>query len=130
MKKTYHPTQKEITRSTHTLDADGQVLGRFATKIATLLMGKHKTTYSPHMDSGDIVIVNNPEKIVVTGRKESQKIYYKHSGYPGGLKKVAFSKLKKENPGQIIKLAVKRMLPNNRLRDKRMARLKINQQNA
>jgi large subunit ribosomal protein L13 len=101
-------------------------LGRLATHVATLLMGKHKAVYSPHMDSGDFVNIKNPVGIIVTGKKESQKVYYRHSGYPSGLKKTSFKKLKKENPTKIIKLAVERMLPDNRLRDIRMTRLKFN----
>jgi large subunit ribosomal protein L13 len=124
-KKTYQPKQKEIKRETHILDAKGQILGRFATQIATLLIGKHKPNYSPHMDSGDFVQIKNPDKILVTGKKEDQKIYYSHSGYPGGLKKTAYKDLKERNPSKIISLAVKRMLPQNRLKDQRMARLKF-----
>lgn len=123
--KTYQPTQKEVKRETHTLDANGQVLGRFATKIATLLIGKHKPTYSAHMDSGDFVTVTNADKIKLTGKKESQKVYYRHSGYPGGFRKISYEKMKSEHPARIIELAVRRMLPQNRLRDKRLRRLVV-----
>ena len=107
------------------LDAKDAVLGRMATKIAHTLMGKHKVKFSKHMDMGDCVVVINAKDVKVTGKKADQKVYYKHSGYPGGLKEVRFSKLIKENPGRIIELAVKRMLPDNRLRDPRMRRLKV-----
>ncbi len=121
--KTYQPTQKDIKRERHSVDASGVVLGRLATKIATLLMGKQKPTYSAHMDSGDYVTVTNADKIVLTGKKESQKVYYRHSGYPGGFKKISYEKMKKEHPARVIELAVRRMLPTNRLRDRRMRRL-------
>jgi large subunit ribosomal protein L13 len=123
--KTYQPKQKEIKRKQQVVDAEGRVLGRLATEIAGLLMGKHKATYSRHMDMGDWVVVVNAKKVKVTGRKSKQKVYYKHSGYPGGFKEVKFEKLKKERPERIIELAVKRMLPKNRLQSKRMARLKV-----
>ena len=123
--KTYQPKQKDIKREWHLIDANGKVLGRIASNIVKFLMGKHKVDYAPHLDMGDYIVVVNSQKIVVTGRKEKQKVYYSHSGYPGGFKEIKFEKLLKEQPNRIIKLAVKRMLPANRLRDKRMARLKI-----
>ena len=107
------------------LDAKDAVLGRMATKIAHTLMGKHKVKFSKHMDMGDCVVVINAKDVKVTGKKADQKVYYKHSGYPGGLKEVKFSKLIKENQTRIIELAVKRMLSDNRLRDPRMRRLKV-----
>jgi large subunit ribosomal protein L13 len=123
--KTYQPKQKEVKRGWHLVDAQGEILGRMATKIANLLTGKTKPTYSAHMDMGDWVVVINAEGVKVTGKKEKQKVYQKHSGYPGGFKEVAYAKLKAEKPERIVELAVKRMLATNRLRDKRMARLKI-----
>lgn len=123
--KTYQPKQKEVKRDWHQIDAKGQILGRMATEVVGYLMGKHKPGYSTHMDVGDFVEVENASEVKVTGNKEAQKVYFGHSGYPGGFKEVAFSKLKKEQPEKIIQLAVKRMLPDNRLRDKRMARLKV-----
>ncbi len=125
MNKTYQPKAKEVKREHHTINADDQVLGRLATKVVSLLTGKYKPNYSPHMDMGDFVTIQNAAKVVVTGKKESQKVYFKHSGYPGGLKKVQYSKLKTEHPTRIIELAVKRMLPKNRLQSKRMKRLTI-----
>ncbi len=123
MHKTYQPTQKEVVRATHELDAENQVLGRFATHVATLLMGKHKVTYSAHMDSGDFVTIKNVDKIAVTGGKELQKVYHKHSGFPGGHREIKYMKLFTENPKKILELAVYTMLPSNRLREKRMRRL-------
>ncbi|MBP7118523.1 50S ribosomal protein L13 [Candidatus Woesebacteria bacterium] len=125
MKKTYQPKASEVTRAWHLYDAKDQVLGRLASEIAMKLMGKHKPTYSAHMDSGDFVVVVNSELIAVTGRKELLKVYYGHSGYPGGFKEVAYSQVKRENPSRILELAVRRMLPVNRLRDERMARLRL-----
>ncbi|WKZ25221.1 MAG: 50S ribosomal protein L13 [bacterium] len=123
--KTYQPKQKEVTRSWHLIDANGQVLGRLASKVAILLMGKHKAVYSTHMDSGDNVVVINAEKIKVTGKKAEQKVYRSHSGYPGGFKEVSFEKMSKEHPARIIEFAIAGMLPDNRLKSKRMVRLHI-----
>jgi large subunit ribosomal protein L13 len=123
--KTYQPTHKDIKREWHLIDAKGKVLGRMATEIAKLLMGKHKKNYSNHMDMGDCVVVINAKDVELTGKKEQQKVYRKHSGYPGGFKEIKFSKLKKEQPEKIIEMAVSGMLPKNRLRDKRLRRLKV-----
>ena len=121
--KTYQPKQKEIKRDWHLVDAKDQVLGRLSTKVATLLMGKQKTTYSAHMDSGDFVVIINPEKIITTGKKSLNKVYRSHSGYPGGFKEVTFEKMSKEHPNRIIEFSVNGMLPDNRLKADRMARL-------
>ena len=107
------------------IDAKGQVLGRMASEIARLLMGKHKANYSAHMDSGDFVVVVNCEKVVLTGKKSLQKVYRSHSGYPGGFKEVSFKKMKEEFPERVIFHAVSGMLPENRLKDERLKRLKI-----
>ena len=123
MKKTYQPKKNDGIRNWHLIDASGEVLGRLSTKIATILMGKDKPSYSAHMDSGDNVVVINSEKVVVTGSKSAQKTYKSHSGYPGGFKEVSFEKMSKEHPSRIIEYAVYGMLPGNRLRDVRMARL-------
>ena len=125
MKKTFQPKSKDIVRETHTIDADGRVLGRIATEVATLLIGKRKPEYSTHMDMGDKVVVKNASKVVLTGRKLKQKVYQKHSGYPGGFKEVSVEKYLQEQPTKVLWLAVKRMLPKNRLLDPRMQRLKI-----
>lgn len=123
--KTYQAKLSEIKRQEHILDADGKVLGRLASQVATLLMGKHKPEYTRHIDVGDKVVVQNASKIVLTGRKMDKKIYQKHSNYPGGFKEVAVDKLLREQPEKVIELAVARMLPKNRLQDPRMRRLKV-----
>lgn len=123
--KTYQPKASEIKRDWLFLDAKDQVLGRLATKIAGLLMGKGKTVYAKHMDMGDYVIVINAKEITVTGNKEEGKIYYRHSGYPGGLKQRTLAEQRVKNPTKIIEDAVYNMLPKNRLRGPRMARLKL-----
>lgn len=125
MKKTYQPKAEEIKREKHLIDANDLVLGRLATKISGLLMGKGKVNYAPHVDMGDFVTIVNAKKVKVTGRKENQKIYYSHSGFPGGFKKLSLAWMRENKPESIIRLAVKRMLPVNRLRDERLARLKI-----
>ena len=123
--KTYHPKGKDVKRDWHFVDARGKILGRMATQIATYLMGKHKPSYSRHLDMGDYVVVVNAGEVEVTGRKEKQKEYYSHSGYPGGFKITKFSKLKKEQPEKIIERAVFGMLPKNRLQSPRLRRLKV-----
>lgn len=123
--KTYQPKANEITRSWHFLDAKGQILGRLATQIAVFLVGKHKVSYVPHLDCGDFVVVTNAKEIKVTGKKESDKIYYRHSGYPGGLRSRTLGEMRKAFPARVIELAVYNMLPKNRLRDERMRRLKV-----
>ena len=123
--KTFQPTAKEIKREWHLIDAKDEILGRLSTKIAKLLMGKDKPTFSRHMDSGDFVVVVNAEKIMVSGRKASQKVYQSHSGYPGGFKEKTYSMVMEKNPEKIIEHAVKGMLPDNRLKKGRMLRLKV-----
>ena len=123
--KTYQPKQKEIKRDWRLINAQGEVLGRLSSKIAQLLTGKGKATYSPHMDSGDYVVVVNCEKVELTGKKKAQKLYRGHSGYPGGFKEVSFAKMIKEKPEEVIRHAVSGMLPDNRLKKDRLARLKI-----
>lgn len=114
-----------MQRETHKIDATDQVLGRMATDIAMHLMGKHLPNYMPHIDSGDFVIVENVAKMKITGKKLDQKVYYRHSGYPGGLKEKPMSKLMDEDPAQVLQAAVSRMLPKNKLRNDRLKRLKI-----
>lgn len=125
MAKTYQPKEGEVVRKWHLIDAKGIVLGRLSTEVTKLLMGKHKATYSTHMDSGDNVVVVNAEKVLLTGRKAEQKVYRSHSGYPGGFKEVTFAKMSKEHPARIIEFAVYGMLPDNRLRSDRMTRLHV-----
>lgn len=109
--KTFIPNVKKIKKKWYVVDAKNKILGRLATKISNLLLGKHNIQYSPHIDSGDYVVVINAEKIIVTGRKFTNKIYYRHSGYVGGIKKFSFKEIILSNPEKIIKLAVKGMLP-------------------
>lgn len=123
--KTYQPKKKDIKRNWHMVDAKGKILGRMATEITKLLMGKHKVSYANHMDMGDYVVVINASKVKLTGRKPKQKVYRKHSGYPGGFKEIKFAKMALEQPEKVIELAVKRMLPDNRLRKNRMTRLRV-----
>lgn len=123
--KTFSPTPKDVKREWHLVDANDQILGRLCTKIAGLLMGKGKATFSTHMDMGDFVVVINAEKIMVSGRKAQQKVYITHSGYPGGFKSKKYSMVMEQHPERIIEHAVAGMLPINRLRDPRMLRLKV-----
>jgi len=116
---------KDIKREWHLVDAADKVLGRLTPQIAKLLQGKHKRSYVPSLDMGDYVVVINAKKIKVTGKKQEQKIYTRYSGYPGGLKKIPFEKLKENRPEEIIKHAVSGMLPKNKLRKKRIARLYV-----
>lgn len=125
MQKTPVLKQEDIERSWHIMDAESQVLGRFATQIAEKLIGKHKRTYTPHVDNGDYVVVTNAEKIVVTGDKLRQKKYYSHSNYPGGFKAVSLEKMMAHFPERVIEKAVYNMLPKNKLRNGRMNRLKV-----
>jgi len=123
--KTFQPKEKEITREWHLIDANDEILGRLCTKIADLITGKGKATFSRHMDTGDYVVVINAEKVAVTGRKASQKLYRTHSGYPSGYKEKTYSMVMESHPERIIEHAVNGMIPDNRLKKDRMARLKI-----
>ena len=123
--KTYSVKVSDIKREWHIVDASNKVLGRLATQIAGLLMGKHKSIFSRNLDTGDLVVVINAEKVRLTGNKAEQKLYHRHSGYPGGLKSITFEKMIKTNPNRVIEHAVKGMLPNNRLRAKVMKRLRV-----
>ena len=113
--KTYSTKAADIKREWHVIDASGQVLGRLATRVAHLLMGKHKAIFAPHLDTGDYVIIINADKIQVTGNKAKQKVYYRHSGYPGGLKSITLEKMMQTHPTRVIEHAVKGMLPRTRL---------------
>jgi large subunit ribosomal protein L13 len=123
--KTYSPKASEIKRQWHTIDASGKILGKLATQTAGFLMGKHKPTFSRNLDSGDFVVITNAEKVQVTGNKTKQKLYYRHSGYPGGLKSINLEKLLETHPTRVIEYAVKGMLPKNRLRAGMMKRLRV-----
>ncbi len=123
--KTYSAKPLEVERKWYLIDADGEILGRLATKIASILRGKHKPEFTPHVDTGDFVIVINAEKIKVTGNKETDKKYYRHSGYPGGLKTTSLKELMEKNPTLAIEKAVKGMLPHNTLGDEQFQKLKV-----
>jgi len=123
--KTYSAKASEIERQWHVIDASDKILGRLATKAASLLMGKNKPQFSRHMDMGDFVIIINAEKVRVTGNKMKQKMYYRHSGYPGGLKSISLEKMMQDHPTRAIEHAVKGMLPHNRLGAILRKRLKV-----
>ena len=123
--KTYSPKVSEIKREWQVIDATDQVLGRLATRVARLLMGKHKPIFSPNLDVGDYVVVINADKVRVTGGKAKQKVYYRHSGYPGGLKSITYDKLMQTNPTRVIEYAVKGMLPHTRLGARMMKKLRV-----
>lgn len=123
--KTYNTKTADIQRQWHVLDASGQILGKLATRAATLLMGKHKPIFSPNLDTGDFVVIINAEKVRFSGNKEEKKFYYRHSGYPGGLKSVSLEQAMQADPSRVIEKAVKGMLPINRLRAVRMKKLKV-----
>jgi len=125
MTKTYLPPVDSIERNWYIVDAADQRLGRLATEIATILRGKNKPTFTPHLDTGDFVIVSNAEKIDVTGKKRSQKLYRRHSGRPGGMKTETFAKLQARLPERIIEQAVKGMLPKNTLGRQLFTKLKV-----
>jgi large subunit ribosomal protein L13 len=114
-----------VEKSWYLFDGDGKILGRLASKVATILRGKAKPVFSPHMDTGDFVVVINAQKIKMTGRKWEDKVYYRHSGYPGGLKAITAKALLQKKPEELIRTAVKGMLPKNRLGRKLLKKLKI-----
>jgi len=123
--KTYSAKATDVNRGWYIIDASEQVLGRLATEAARRLRGKHKAEYTPHVDTGDYIIVINAEKVTVTGRKFKEKTYYSHSGYPGGMKSIQFDKLQEKNPTKIIELAIKGMLPKNSLGRDMYRKLKV-----
>ena len=123
--KTFLPKVNEIDRKWYLVDADDQVLGRLATRIATVLMGKDKPTYSDFLDSGAFVVVVNAEKVKLTGNKIDDKKYYRHSGYPGGIKEINARQLLDKHPERVLQFAVKGMLPKNKLGSRMIKRLKV-----
>jgi large subunit ribosomal protein L13 len=125
VEKTFVTKQKDVQREWYVVDAAGQTLGRLAAQVARVLRGKHKPVYSPSVDTGDYVIVVNAEKIHVTGRKLDQKIYYRYSGYPGGLKEITLRNLLQKRPTRVIEHAVRGMLPKNRLGRRMFRKLKV-----
>lgn len=124
-KKTFSQKPAEVTRKWILIDAKDNTLGRIATTISHYLIGKYKTTYTPHVDGGDNVVVINAEKIKVTGDKEIAKRYFRHTGFPGGIKNLSLAQMREKQPEMIIELAVKGMLPKNKLQAERMKRLKV-----
>ena len=125
MSQTYYPKKSEITRSWHVVDASDQVLGRLSSEVAMVLMGKRKPTFTPSADVGDHVIVVNAKKIRLTGRKLDQKMYYRYSGYPGGLKEVVARKLQLQKPERLVHAAIKGMLPKTKLGRAMLKKLRV-----
>jgi len=125
MMKTYTAKPREIEQTWYLLDAEGKTLGRLATQIADLLRGKGKPQYTPHIDTGDFVVVGNAERIHVTGNKLEQKLYYRHSGYPGGLRVRTLEEQLARRPEEVIRKAVKGMLPKNKLAARQIVKLKV-----
>lgn len=123
--KTFSAKSHEVKRDWYVIDASDKVLGRLATEVARRLRGKHKAEYTPHVDTGDYIIVTNAEKVTVTGRKAEEKMYYNHSEFPGGIKSISFEKLQEKNPARIIERAVKGMLPKNPLGREMYRKLKV-----
>ncbi len=123
--KTYLPKVNEIQRTWHLVDAKGQVLGRMATQVVRLLRGKHKAIYTPHLDTGDFVVVINAEKVVLTGKKLRDKVYYRHSGYPGGIKATTPGRVLRERPERVVEMAIRGMLPKTRLGDALFRKVKV-----
>jgi large subunit ribosomal protein L13 len=125
MRRTYSPKVGEIDRRWFVVDAEGVPLGRLSTTVARLLTGKHKPVYAPHIDTGDFVIVINAERAVLTGRKEEQKVYYRHSGQPGKLQQEVAGHLRRRRPTRLVEHAVRGMLPKNRMGRRQLRKLKV-----
>lgn len=125
MNRTYTPKPADVDRRWFVVDAEEIPLGRLSSQVARLLMGKHKPTYAPHVDMGDGVIVINAEKVVLTGRKEEQKVYYRHSGRPGSLRSETAAERRKKRPARLVEDAVRRMLPKNRIGRAQIKKLKV-----
>ncbi|GAA1887483.1 50S ribosomal protein L13 [Lapillicoccus jejuensis] len=123
--RTYTPKPGEVTRSWHVIDATDVVLGRLASQTAVLLRGKHKPTFAPHVDTGDFVIIVNADKVVLTGNKAAQKLAYRHSGFPGGLKSTSYTELLEKNPTKAVEKAIRGMLPKNSLARQQLTKLKV-----
>lgn len=125
VQRSYSAKPTEVQRKWYVVDAEGKTLGRLATTVAATLRGKHKPTFTPHIDTGDFVVVVNADKVKVTGNKETQKVYYRHSNYPGGLKSETLKDMRERHPDRIIENAVKGMLPRNSLGKQQLTKLKI-----
>ena len=123
--KTYQAKKEEVDRQWRLVNAEGKVLGRLASGVARMLRGKHKPVYTPHLDTGDFIIVVNSEKVSLTGKKMKDKIYYRYTGYPGGIKAVSAEKLLAKKPAEMIRMAVKGMLPKNSLGRQMLRKLKV-----
>ncbi len=123
--KTYSIKKQEVVKKWYLIDADNQVLGRVASRVASILRGKHKATYTPHVDMGDNVIIINSDKVKLTGTKPFKKMYYRHSGYPGGLRETSYLEMMQKDPTFALKNAVKGMLPHNRLGRRQLLHVKI-----
>lgn len=123
--RTYTPKPGDIQRQWHVIDATDVVLGRLASQTATLLRGKHKPTFAPHVDGGDFVVIVNADKVALTGAKLEKKRAYRHSGYPGGLKSTSYAELLEKNPVRAVEKAVRGMLPKNKLAAQQMSKLKV-----
>jgi large subunit ribosomal protein L13 len=125
MNKTYSAKPLEVERKWYVIDAEGEILGRLATRVANILRGKNKPEYTPNVDTGDFVIVINADKVIVTGNKETDKMYYSHSGYPGGFKAASYKEMSEKFPTRALEKAVKGMLPHNTLGAQQFTKLKI-----
>ncbi len=123
--KTYSIKKQEVVKKWYLMDADDQVLGRVASRVASILRGKHKATYTPHVDMGDNVIIINADKVKLTGTKPFKKVYYRHSGYPGGLRETSYLEMMQKDPTFALKNAIKGMLPHNRLGRRQLLHIKI-----
>ena len=123
--RTFTPKSGDITRQWHVIDADGAILGRLATEVATLLRGKHKPIWAPHVDTGDHVVIVNAAKLAIDARKAKQKTYFRHSGYPGGIRSESLEHLLARNPERVVRLAVRRMLPRGPLGRQQLRKLKV-----
>jgi len=123
--KTYSIKKQEVVKKWYLIDAEDQVLGRVASRVASILRGKHKATYTPHVDMGDNVIIINAERVKLTGAKPLKKMYYRHSGYPGGLKETSYLDMMRKDPTFALKKAIKGMLPHNRLGRRQLLHVKI-----
>lgn len=123
MRQTFMANEANIDRKWYVVDAEGQTLGRLSSEIASILRGKHKVTFTPHVDTGDYVVIINADKIYLSGNKEQDKIYYRHSNHPGGLKSVSAGELKEKNPVRLLETSIKGMLPKNKLGDKQGKKL-------
>ncbi len=123
MRQTFMANESNIERKWYVIDAEGQTLGRLSSEVASILRGKNKVTYTPHVDTGDYVIIINAAKIELTGKKESDKIYYRHSNHPGGIKSVTAGELKRKNPERLLETSIKGMLPSSRLGEKQGKKL-------